>query len=515
MDAKRETSPDTIIEEKVSLASLVEDNIIQEVGAVPAFNLLQVEHPVIPQSGTQVKIEEIEEAKVENLQTEKTQDTLALEADSQTNDIHQDDAFTPVPMEVEDVQNILPTFDNEDEVNVPDQEEFPKIEQDTIDKPRSQKRRRLLDVVEVPTVKSLYGKRIKFTPGTGQSIDELNEKMEKMKNPNAKKKEGRGLSLDTVRDRLLAIGLDPYPIPLEKDMQDFTVRREVMASHFGGGAVATTPVIGKKFFDKHGLDDFMYPNLDLNPHAPEVPGYPGLFFGCNGPDVQDKRPQVYRLITRLASAVWQYQGQYLLASAPPLTKAEWAYQSPKVHDTWARGIHKNDWGKHVRARIFLRKTLGAQYTPKALEKAMASSDKYLQTTEEEIKEAFIRGDEVMYVWTMKCVGYDVEFQRTIVENYAEWHQAWISRPKDPKKKKNGAEHRGDKKQPTELKSGRKRKRGKLVARLERGLESDIDDDDDENLGSEVEVEVEDPAGLHYRPRGTRSRPIVLSWLDCA
>ena len=120
-----------------------------------------------------------------------------------------------------------------------------------------------------------------------------------------------------------------YPIPLDKASQDFPVTRQFLSSEYGGNTQQTIPNIAADKIAVHGLNDFMYPNLILNPYAPETPGASGLFFApSDGP--AEEWPQVQRVISRLDQGQWQYVGQYRLAPVASLTKDEWAMQTPKV-----------------------------------------------------------------------------------------------------------------------------------------------------------------------------------------
>ncbi|KAG6915386.1 hypothetical protein DXG01_011758 [Tephrocybe rancida] len=345
---------------------------------------------------------------------------------------------------------------------------------------RPAKRPRLfLEAVELPSVETVYGKKVqrRMPP---ISVEELNKKMEQMQNPKVKKLEGFGLSLDTVRDRLLTVGLDPYPIDLERDIQDVMYKRRFISSLYGGNTQSTLPDIGKGFLDIHGLDDFMYPNLDLNPHAPEMPGCPGLFFGANGSHagIWD-REAPERVITRIRPGIWQYQGQYVLTPAMSLTKEEWRSQKPKAHSAWAKQIFMKDWGRTVRCRVSLRKRLGRPFTEEEFEAAVAKSNKYQDITEDDILQALLRGEEFIAVWTMKCVGYDVEFQRNLAEKYP----TWVPPPPKPK---NGKGHG---------KRGVKTRKPKVEHDAESGSDldpEDSDEDDDDEAFDEVPVRGNSP-----------------------
>lgn len=96
----------------------------------------------------------------------------------------------------------------------------------------------------------------------------------------------------------------------------------------------TFPKISKKKLALHGLDDFMYLNLNLNPQAPQLPGAPGLLFDVDSnpgsPPGDDDDDRIHRLFARLESAIWLYCGQYKMKQVMSLTKEEWAEQLPKV-----------------------------------------------------------------------------------------------------------------------------------------------------------------------------------------
>lgn len=144
-----------------------------------------------------------------------------------------------------------------------------------------------------------------------------------------KKKDGLVFSLDTIRDRLLAIGLDLFPIPLDRSIQDVDVTRHFLSHEYGGNTQDTFPRIRKEKLQEHGLDDFMCLNLDLNPCAPATPGAPGLFFSLRR-GTAEPWPEIQRVICRLSSSKWLYQGQYKMTPCASLTKEEWAQESPKV-----------------------------------------------------------------------------------------------------------------------------------------------------------------------------------------
>ncbi|KAF5374203.1 hypothetical protein D9758_004624 [Tetrapyrgos nigripes] len=91
-----------------------------------------------------------------------------------------------------------------------------------------------------------------------------------------------GLSDEVIHSRLQNVDLQPIPIALDKLTMDVTVSRAFMSATYGGNTRYTFPKISRKFFEKHGMADFIYINMDYNPHAPQVPGAPGLKFSRDG-----------------------------------------------------------------------------------------------------------------------------------------------------------------------------------------------------------------------------------------
>jgi len=116
----------------------------------------------------------------------------------------------------------------------------------------------------------------------------------------------------------------PYPIDLTKSILDATVTRDFMSHRFGGSNCSCFPRIKQERVDEHGYNDFMYLNLDLNPHAPQVPGAPGLYFepGKSDPDFEWADPQ--RLYSRITGGAWQKMGIYQMTRSSPLSIEELA-----------------------------------------------------------------------------------------------------------------------------------------------------------------------------------------------
>ncbi|KAJ2912249.1 hypothetical protein MD484_g8160, partial [Candolleomyces efflorescens] len=306
---------------------------------------------------------------------------------------------------------------------------------------------------------------------------------------------------DISKRRYKAHGISPFPVPINvgRDVYEVMVPRFFMSSVYGGNFVEVMPAISEEKFREHGFRNFFYAALDAHPQAPRIPGAPGLWFSAG--DVPDREsepePEILRVFTRVVTkpkALWQYQGQYQLRASESITKEEWARQAPEVRNTWISYLETVSWATETRAAIYGRKTFGRKATfDEILTILEQGLDK--NVTKEEIALAFTRGEQRLLVYTLKCVGYDVDFQHDLIQRFRKWN------PKAAKEKKNLTKKRPSKKaDPNPAK--KKRPRTGRHKDSEIGSDSEasvmvLDDDDDDNA-----EQVESP----YIPRGTQSRP---------
>ncbi|KIY52175.1 hypothetical protein FISHEDRAFT_56151 [Fistulina hepatica ATCC 64428] len=244
-------------------------------------------------------------------------------------------------------------------------------------------------------------------------------------NPKIKKKkneEDLRLSPEILRSRLHAanISLTEFPIEnMEKDVLDAAFDRRMISRIYGGSPEQTFPRPSAAKLAEHGLDDFFCPSLMINPDAPKLPGFPGLFFRPWRRMPLRLLPAM-RVIVRLGPNQWQYMGQYEVRPAESLTVAEWRQQKTSVQDAWAHQILTKNWGKNISIRVHLRQVLGRQPTEEEEGEIEVKTGQKLGVGKREIVEAFLSGEEVMCVWTMKCVGYDAAFQRRLFDEAATW-----------------------------------------------------------------------------------------------
>lgn len=145
-----------------------------------------------------------------------------------------------------------------------------------------------------------------------------------------KKKKGEvRIDADTIYARIKPIGVVPYEPqpPLNQDQQDAMFSRRFISQTYGGGEQGVITPIRKEKLLEHGLNDWKYLSLEMNPYAPQRIGAPGLSFhvgidGMGGFTDDDSEP-LDRLFCRIGANEWQYMGQYKSGTAQPLSLEEW------------------------------------------------------------------------------------------------------------------------------------------------------------------------------------------------
>ncbi|KAH9843677.1 uncharacterized protein C8Q71DRAFT_852202 [Rhodofomes roseus] len=335
------------------------------------------------------------------------------------------------------------------------------------------------------------------------SEEELREVAQRLKNPTVKIKKDSQFSWKVVTDRMKVVGLGRHPIDLDEVTLNFKFNRHYLHNLYGGSFVATFPRPDPKKRLVHKVDDFMCVVLDLNPHAPINPGDPGLFFSdAPADDLGSFTRTSYRVCVRVQEkpALWRYMGQYRMIVSESLTTDEFAMQPVAVQKTWGQDILLKTWGYEVAARVWYRKR-HQQEPPEDEISTLLESKSHMATicnelSWEDIITAFKIGKEVMGIYVMKCVGYDIEFQQILARNYKHF-----TPPKSKQKP------RGD------TKAALKRKHRSPDSVTPEPSEDDNIDDADGNDDTTVVVNLVDvgdqldvePEVLCVAPKGTRSR----------
>ncbi|RDX48555.1 hypothetical protein OH76DRAFT_1483902 [Lentinus brumalis] len=211
--------------------------------------------------------------------------------------------------------------------------------------------------------------------------------------------------------------LKAFPITLDEDKSATTVTRPQLTRRFGGGGMETFPRPNKNRIAMHGRSNFMCISLDWNPHGPQKPGHGGLFFETtvwpgDAWTANKKHSRTQTLFVKLKPNQWLYLGEYELVGHTPLTVQQWQNLHEKVRSTWAHEISKSGWGTPIRARIHLRRSLGRNPAREEVETALG---KFNEVSAEDVRDALDAGQECICAWSMKCIGYDEDFQLELVE----------------------------------------------------------------------------------------------------
>ncbi|KAI0930080.1 hypothetical protein AcV5_006880 [Taiwanofungus camphoratus] len=224
------------------------------------------------------------------------------------------------------------------------------------------------------------------------------------------------LDEDSIRARLQVIGHEPYPVSLDYAIRSRTVSRAFMSKHYGGNAISLCPSIDDKKY-RHQYRNFMYPGLDMNPHAPRQPGQPGLL--CRATREVSWKPENQKVLVRIGPGVCLYMGEYAMSPASSLMASEFHKLSPLVKSTWAKRILTRKKDKAIRVRVILRRQHpDREPTQAEVTQAVKSENAFNDLTIDEIKHAFENGLETIYIWCMKCVGYGEGFQRELASRLA-------------------------------------------------------------------------------------------------
>ncbi|KAJ7618466.1 hypothetical protein FB45DRAFT_840252 [Roridomyces roridus] len=221
-----------------------------------------------------------------------------------------------------------------------------------------------------------------------------------------------GLAAGTLSVRLN--GIETYPTRLDFEFRDLSFSRQFVSDYYGGSVQETFPKAAAKFYTLTGYRHFMYPSLVVNPESPRIPGEPGLFL-----NPQAVKPpnwtEEYNLLTRLAAKKFQYMGKYTLQPSQPLSLAEWLEQEPTMRHSWATRMATKGWGREVRSRIDFRRRLDREPNDDEAIAELETSKQFTHITAADILNAYNSGDELLSVWTMKCIGYDEQFQRGLAD----------------------------------------------------------------------------------------------------
>ncbi|KAJ3872398.1 hypothetical protein F5051DRAFT_421611 [Lentinula edodes] len=296
------------------------------------------------------------------------------------------------------------------------------------------------------------------------------------------------LSRTLVQIRLDQFSCAPYPINLDRRISERRFSREFIHGVFGGSPYAANPPIGKEFLARHGRAHFMFwNNCKYQPNAPGKVGESGLFYESRPFSPKDDNEFIHHGFSCFAPNEWWYVGDFQCFAAGSLTKDEWNKEVPKFHKSWSDVLHNDKWGRTVRVMIHLRTQLGREPTEDEIEEAQGLSDEYKHISAEEIKNAFDQGEQCLGILVLKCVGYDEDLQRELVQKFPSWV---------PKIKSGGKKAKAEK--------SSKRKKNMKTRKVKAVREHDAIEEAEHVTGSD---EAFDGTKAQYKHTGTRSRPV--------
>lgn len=114
---------------------------------------------------------------------------------------------------------------------------------------------------------------------------------------------------------------------------DAVFDRDFISETYGGNTQDTYPRIRKEKLLEHGMDDWLFFNLDMNPRAPKDIGLAGLSADPYTETQENPARGPYRYFGRLSSRRWKYMGQYIMEPAELFTVEEWRRQNSAVRSS--------------------------------------------------------------------------------------------------------------------------------------------------------------------------------------
>lgn len=263
-----------------------------------------------------------------------------------------------------------------------------------------------------------------MTSGSGAGEEKMLVSIDKKPKLKGKKKGASDFLDDALLDRrLLAVGPD-----LEVDNDRITHQhvgpnsRKTMSKIFGGSRQRMISYPSPEKRQAHGFNlALLFPNRAFNPFLPTKLGERGLLFRLNQEleqwaDLQaphdDDNVGPYHLMMHHGTDDYCYFGVYKFLRVDPVTKDEWLAQEPQVchtafshipfthhfhwqlRDTWVDYALRTGTGKHTRARVFLRRSLGRKPELCEVNGIKKENDLKTKVTAAQIMEDFNSGEEV-------------------------------------------------------------------------------------------------------------------------
>lgn len=148
------------------------------------------------------------------------------------------------------------------------------------------------------------------------------------------------LSDDSIYNRLRMLGSPRFALPdrIPSALLSATTTRKELTAQFGGSSYTLLQKIAPERTAVHGYKRFLCPMLEMNPHAPQVPGAHGLMFrsgddddvfgGEGGGGKVGSRKEI--VLVGIGGGKWLYMGEYELQKSDSLSTQEYLTVPLKV-----------------------------------------------------------------------------------------------------------------------------------------------------------------------------------------
>ncbi|KAH8115783.1 hypothetical protein DFH11DRAFT_1304953 [Phellopilus nigrolimitatus] len=235
------------------------------------------------------------------------------------------------------------------------------------------------------------------------------------------------LPADAIFDRLRYLDNPTYPVTAPPRLTEYVSTRKHISNTFGGNQYNFISRPDASKAEEHGYTHFLFPNLNMNPHAPQFPGAHGLLFRSGMDDemfAQEEgknalgKGEPHKVIVCLGTKHYIYVGDYEFERPEPLSIAQWEALPENVRKKWVEKIFDSRTGLRALTRASVALRCRSVREPTILEVRNLVKTKgrpWKTVTLEDIRKAFDRGEEKIIVWVMKCVGYDEAFQQKHID----------------------------------------------------------------------------------------------------
>ncbi|KAI9062840.1 hypothetical protein FKP32DRAFT_1758422 [Trametes sanguinea] len=206
-----------------------------------------------------------------------------------------------------------------------------------------------------------------------------------------------------------------FPVRLAPSIRNVTVSRSFMSKNFGGQnrSMAITYSDQNRRDHGHSYANCLYTREVINWGVPRRPGDPGVLLIMVS---QLWSPGPQKLFVWLDHSKWLYMGEYELTKTGYLSPQEFKLLPEKVRKKWGKILTVESKNRGLRARIFYHQEEGRVLDKEELaEKLRAAPENKYPLSAQEVIDAFDKGIIRIKSWSMKCIGYDQDFQRRIAE----------------------------------------------------------------------------------------------------